>query len=63
MTEEDERAYYLKTLAARRQRFSNRKRKTTRGQDRVISKALKESTEKPKCPKPASTHIHFTDSD
>ena len=35
--EEDERAYFLKTQAARKQHYmSRRKRKRTRGQDKVV---------------------------
>lgn len=64
LPEEDERAYFLKTQAARKQHYmSRRKRKRTRGQDKIISKAIQRSQEeKPSVPCSSSsqvTHIRF----
>ncbi|XP_019854798.1 PREDICTED: la protein homolog isoform X2 [Amphimedon queenslandica] len=65
LEEDEEREYFLKTQTARKQHFSNRKRKTTRGHDKLISKALSKSSvvKEDKNPKPSSSHIRFSDND
>lgn len=59
---EGERAYYMKTQAARKQhRFHNVKKKHIRGKEKVISKALQSRATKPNPPVSQSIHLRFSD--
>eukprot|EP00731_Ephydatia_muelleri_P035264 Em0110g6a len=59
---EGERAYYMKTQAARKQqRLHNVKKKHIRGKEKVISKALQNQVAKSNPPVSQSIHIRFSD--